>query len=303
MLYAALTAACAMPVGNASSHTAGATPAAPAFIALSGPPHADYVHDGSGGHRSRIYVTSDDDGDTLVVRIRIPGLLDTVVTLTVAAALAAAVILLRRRRAARRLTGGRPASASVQASGTSVQKPPAEQPDAAATEEGTGQADAATGAGLTTGEDMRTAPTPAAAGNTAADDPARNGNGNTPAAAGMQPLGTGVYVSGNDRHMLRLLDKFIAEHISEVNLKVDDMAAAVYMSRSNLFRRLKSIYGITPNEYLRNKRLLYAAELLRQDQYTVSDICFMVGFNSPSYFASCFKKHFGILPTQYVREE
>ena len=104
-----------------------------------------------------------------------------------------------------------------------------------------------------------------------------------------------------DMHMLQRLNEFIAQHINEVELSVNDLAAAVYMSRSNLFRRLKTLYGITPNEYLRRKRLLFAAALLRQNRYTISDVCFMVGFSSPSYFASCFKKHFGVLPKNYIR--
>ncbi len=107
--------------------------------------------------------------------------------------------------------------------------------------------------------------------------------------------------SSGDMHMLQRLNEFIAQHINEVELSVNDLAAAVYMSRSNLFRRLKTLYGITPNEYLRRKRLLFAAALLRQNRYTISDVCFMVGFSSPSYFASCFKKHFGVLPKNYIR--
>ena len=107
--------------------------------------------------------------------------------------------------------------------------------------------------------------------------------------------------SGSDTHMLQRLNEFIAQHINEVDLSVNDLASAVYMSRSNLFRRLKALYGITPNEYLRRKRLLLAAALLRQNRYTISDVCFMVGFSSPSYFASCFRKQFGILPKNYIR--
>ena len=107
--------------------------------------------------------------------------------------------------------------------------------------------------------------------------------------------------SSGDMHMLQRLNEFIAQHINEVELSVNDLAAAVYMSRSNLFRPLKTLYGITPNEYLRRKRLLFAAALLRQNRYTISDVCFMVGFSSPSYFASCFKKHFGVLPKNYIR--
>ena len=57
--------------------------------------------------------------------------------------------------------------------------------------------------------------------------------------------------------------------------------------------------GITPNEFLRNVRLKHAAHLLTRSEYSVSQVSLMVGFLTPRYFGQCFKKMFGVLPSEY----
>lgn len=108
-----------------------------------------------------------------------------------------------------------------------------------------------------------------------------------------------ISTSAGDRELGQRLDDFVARHMHNVDLSVDDIADAMYMSRSTLFRSMKRIYGVNPNEYLRQRRLSYAADLLQQNKYTISDICLLVGFNSPSYFSSCFKKQYNVLPKDY----
>lgn len=111
--------------------------------------------------------------------------------------------------------------------------------------------------------------------------------------------GVGVPVSASDQDLIQRLEEFVSAQMHNVDLSVDDIAGAMCMSRSTLFRRVKQIYGINPNEYLRQRRLSYAADLLQQNKYTISDICLLVGFNSPSYFSSCFKKQYNVLPKNY----
>ena len=105
-----------------------------------------------------------------------------------------------------------------------------------------------------------------------------------------------------DEQFMAKLDSYIMQHIENPDLIVDDIADAMCMSSSTLFRKLKAIIGKNPNEYLRIKRLKKAAELLRQQQYGITDISLIVGFRSSTYFSSCFKKQFGITPTEF-REE
>lgn len=111
--------------------------------------------------------------------------------------------------------------------------------------------------------------------------------------------GVGVTVSASDQDLIQRLEEFVSAQMHNVDLSVDDIAGAMCMSRSTLFRRVKQLYGINPNEYLRQRRLSYAADLLQQNKYTISDICLLVGFNSPSYFSSCFKKQYNVLPKNY----
>jgi AraC-like DNA-binding protein len=75
------------------------------------------------------------------------------------------------------------------------------------------------------------------------------------------------------------------------------------MSRASFYRKVKGVLNLTPNEYLRVKRLKHAAEILRDGDVKVNEVSFMVGFNSPSYFAKCFQQQFGILPKDFQEQK
>ena len=81
---------------------------------------------------------------------------------------------------------------------------------------------------------------------------------------------------------------------------MDDIADSLNMSRSNFYRKIKGVLDLSPNEYLRLERLKKAAQLLKEGEGRVTEICYMVGFHSPSYFAKCFQKQFGVLPKDFV---
>ncbi len=76
---------------------------------------------------------------------------------------------------------------------------------------------------------------------------------------------------------------------------MDDIVDSLNMSRSNFYRKIKGVLDLSPNEYLRLERLKRAAQLLKEGNGRVNEICYMVGFNSPSYFSKCFQKQFGVL--------
>ena len=106
-------------------------------------------------------------------------------------------------------------------------------------------------------------------------------------------------LSGSDEDLLNRFVAHIEGNMKDINLSIDDIASDLCMSRSNLFRKIKQITGMGPNEYIRLARLKRAAQLLREGRHSIADICMLVGFNSPSYFSSCFKKHYGCLPKDY----
>ena len=67
----------------------------------------------------------------------------------------------------------------------------------------------------------------------------------------------------------------------------------------HLSRNMKKYYDTTVTEYINSLRLNYAANMIKNTNYSLTDICFDAGFNSSSYFSSCFKQYFDMTPTQY----
>lgn len=106
-----------------------------------------------------------------------------------------------------------------------------------------------------------------------------------------------------DEDFLNKLVETIHAHLDEVNLDVDALALMMNMSRATLYRKVKSISELTPNDFIRLIRLKKAAELLRNKEYRINEIAFIVGFNSSSYFSKCFYKQFGVLPKDFERSK
>lgn len=104
-----------------------------------------------------------------------------------------------------------------------------------------------------------------------------------------------------DECFLNELVSIIHSRIDEAGLDVDKLAAAMNMSRATFYRKVKHISELTPNDFIRLVRLKKAAELLCAKEYRVSEIAYLVGFSSPSYFSRCFQKQFGVLPKDFER--
>lgn len=102
-----------------------------------------------------------------------------------------------------------------------------------------------------------------------------------------------------DDDFLQRMNGIIEKHISDTGLGVEMLAEKLGISRTNLYSKLKSMAGMTPNEVIQLTRLKKAAELLAIGGMKVSEISERVGFNSPSYFTKCFTRHFGVNPGNY----
>ncbi len=103
-----------------------------------------------------------------------------------------------------------------------------------------------------------------------------------------------------DETFLTLLFDTLEKKYSEEDFNVEECADAVDMSKSQLFRKANAICGLSPNNLLKEYRLIKARDLMRREDKTVSEIAFDTGFASPSYFTKCFKNRFGLLPTHYL---
>jgi len=73
------------------------------------------------------------------------------------------------------------------------------------------------------------------------------------------------------------------------------------MSRSNLYLKLKEITGLSSSEFIRSVRLKRAVQLIKKSDMSVKEIMYMTGFNTASYFSKCFKKQYGMVPSEYVK--
>lgn len=97
---------------------------------------------------------------------------------------------------------------------------------------------------------------------------------------------------------LERLTQVIEKNLKNSELTVDMIGAEVNLGRVQLYRKCKAASGMSPNELLRTARLNKAYLLLRDTDMTVSEVAYSVGFSSPSYFAKCYKDHFGKNPTE-----
>ena len=98
------------------------------------------------------------------------------------------------------------------------------------------------------------------------------------------------------------LKEAVRNNMSNPNLKMDDLGEQLGISRVQLYRKVKVLTGLSPIELLRQMRLERGKVLLNSTTKTVAEIAFEVGFGTPSYFTSCFKKQYGKLPMEYRSE-
>ena len=106
-----------------------------------------------------------------------------------------------------------------------------------------------------------------------------------------------------DQEFLENLGQFIETNIDSDNLSANLVAKELGMSHSVLYKKLKTITGLSLVEYMRDYRLKKAKELLKTKQFTLNEVCYQVGYSDRKYFSKLFKERFGNPPTFYMKEE
>lgn len=115
-------------------------------------------------------------------------------------------------------------------------------------------------------------------------------------------LNNGHFVLGTaDQKLIEDIDNYIRDNLSNPDTSVESMSAHLCISRVQLYKRMISLMGITPSEYLRAKRIKYAEHLLHSNEYNISEIAYKVGFNNPRYFSKYFQEAYGVTPSQYKK--
>jgi DNA-binding response OmpR family regulator len=105
-----------------------------------------------------------------------------------------------------------------------------------------------------------------------------------------------------DEKFLQRLMELIEDNMTNPEFRVETFVKEMGMSRAQLYRKLHALCGQSVKAFVRIVRLKHAARLLQQPTTTIAEVAYRVGFNNPAYFSECFRKQFGLLPSQYENE-
>lgn len=112
-----------------------------------------------------------------------------------------------------------------------------------------------------------------------------------------------IIINSVDEKFLQKLQTILDTQLANADFTAEEFATQIGISRMQLHRKLKSLFGVSATEFIRNERLKNAAELLKKGNGNISEIAYSVGFNEISYFSRCFKDHFGCTPTEYAEKK
>lgn len=110
-------------------------------------------------------------------------------------------------------------------------------------------------------------------------------------------------ISSYDRKFMDKLTELMEQNMDNGDLVVDDLVKELAVSRSVFFKKLKTLTGLAPIEFIKEMRVKRAAQLIETGDYNMTQIAYMVGINDPRYFSKCFKQRFGMTPTEYKEKK
>lgn len=109
------------------------------------------------------------------------------------------------------------------------------------------------------------------------------------------------FLHEKDNQFIRKVASLISENMSSNKLDTTFIAENMNMSTSSLYRKMKALTGMGPNEFISKTRMQEAEKMLIQNKYSISEIAFRLGFSTPAYFRHCFKEEFGMAPSEYIK--
>ncbi|AUS06269.1 hybrid sensor histidine kinase/response regulator transcription factor [Pseudotamlana carrageenivorans] len=110
-----------------------------------------------------------------------------------------------------------------------------------------------------------------------------------------------LVLSSIDENLYKKALQIVEKNISNEQFDIPMFCKELGVSRTVLFKKIKVWTDFTPKDFIQHIRLKKAADLLEQDQYSISQISYMVGFKNPKYFSKCFRNKFDKTPTQYIK--
>jgi YesN/AraC family two-component response regulator len=109
-----------------------------------------------------------------------------------------------------------------------------------------------------------------------------------------------IQITSLDEKLIAKAIGLVEKNMGNPDFSVEELSRELGMSRVHLYKKLLSLTGKSPIEFIRTVRLKRAAQLLEKSQLTVSEIAYQVGFNNPKYFTKYFKEEFSVLPSLYA---
>lgn len=106
-----------------------------------------------------------------------------------------------------------------------------------------------------------------------------------------------------DSRFFQRMMQVITNNVGNSEFSVEQLSDAVGLSRAQMYRRCKQLTGNSPVEILRIQRMQRAGQLLSTTDRNISEVTYDCGFTSPSYFTKCFKEHYGMSPTDFMRHQ
>ena len=107
--------------------------------------------------------------------------------------------------------------------------------------------------------------------------------------------------SSIDKDFLDKVVSVIKSNMAEGDFDVVQLADALAVSKSSLYRKMKIATGLSPIEFIRNIRLKHGSQLLKNKSMSIAEVAYECGFSNPKYFATCFKEDFGVTPKEYQK--
>ncbi len=108
--------------------------------------------------------------------------------------------------------------------------------------------------------------------------------------------------SSIDQKFIKQVISIVESEMTNVNWDMNKLADELCMSKSSLYRKIKSITGLSPIEFVKNIRLKYACKLLCDSSISIGDAAYASGFSNPKYFSTCFKEAFNITPKEFQKD-
>lgn len=112
-----------------------------------------------------------------------------------------------------------------------------------------------------------------------------------------------ILITSKDEQFLKDVIKIVEAGMGDSQFNIESVAGSVGLGRTTFYKKLKSLTGFAPIEFVKDIRLKRGKQLLESGEYTISEIAYMTGFSSSGYFSTCFKEKHKLSPSEYLKNQ